>query len=402
MNKQLTKLISLSTALLIMAAPLMGCGKKKNETMSYETWWTSTSPDDTSDTGNESQESTAKPTETTLPPPSEYAVNPFTGIEDMDKENVGKKGVGVTINNCHAAQPSRGTSEASVIYEFETEGGQTRMLCIFADVSRIPLLGSIRSGRVGPADLCGGAGVIFISWGSDETAVPSHVRKNNIEWIDINNNIYAYGKGHDAVDVTGDDNFCWYDREWMNDKSRAQEHCGVSRGDFLKKAIEYYKIDLNGETPELFHFVPAGTAKMTDSTACTELTVYFSSTNDDALFVYNESENVYYKSQYDGEPQMDINNNVQLNFTNVFVLYCGINPRPNDPSTERHVDIHFENGGTGYYVSYGQLEEITWTKPTPNDPIKCFDKNGNEIEVNAGKSYVCVVDDDRASKTVIK
>ena len=61
-----------------------------------------------------------------------------------------------------------------------------------------------------------------------------------------------------------------------------------------------------------------------------------------------------------------------------------------------------EEGGKGYYVSYGKLQEITWTKPTPNDPIKCFDKDGKEIEVNAGKSYICIVDSDFYEKTTYK
>ena len=141
---------------------------------------------------------------------------------------------------------------------------------------------------------------------------------------------------------------------------------------------------------------------MTDSVPCTELNVYFSSTNDDGLFVYNAQEGVYYKSQYNGDPQMDCNVDKQISFTNVFVIFCPIIPRPNDRGAERHKDIHFEEGGSGYYVSNGKLINITWTKPTPNDPIKCFDSNGNEIEVNAGKSYICVVDNDYMKKTTFQ
>ena len=337
-------------------------------------------------------------TEYTIPVPTDVIENPLTGLVEMDIANKGKRGAAITINNARQANPSRGTSDASVIFEFETEGGQTRLLCVYEDISKIPLIGSIRSGRVGPADMCAGIGTIFFSWGSDETAVPARVRNYNISWVDLNNNIYDYGKGHDADEVSGD-RFCWYDREWKS--QRPQEHCGVSRGDFLLKAAEYYKIDLNGEMPRLFNFVDTGTAKMTESIPCSEMTVYFSSTNDDALFEYNEEDCTYYKSQYEGQPQMDINNNTQLHFTNVFVLYCPINLRPGDTSSEHHVDIHMEEGGTGYYCSYGKAEPITWTKPTPNDPIKCFDKDGKEIEVNAGKSYICVVDDDRISKTTI-
>lgn len=397
MNIKIIKITSIVTSLFIMTAPLTACSDKKEITTESTSSETSISETTTiSETV-----ATIQTSSDTVPSeePSEFVVNPLTGMKDMDKANEGKRGIGIAINNCLVANPSRGTSDASVIFEYETEGGQTRMLAVYADISKIPLLGSIRSGRVGAADMCAGTGCIFASWGCDTTAVPARLREYDIDWVDLNSYIYDYGHGHTAEDVP-DGKFCWYDSDWKSERS--QEHCGVSRGDFLQKAVEHYGYETNEEIPELFQFVEDGTATMTDAKSCSEINVYFSSTNDDALFVYDEDENVYYKSQYNGQPQMDINNNVQIHFTNVFVLYCPINIRPGDTSSEKHKDIHMEEGGVGYYVSNGQLEEITWTKPTPNDQIKCFDKNGTEIQVNAGKSYICVVDEDYFSKTTYK
>ena len=400
MKKKLIKLAAVSASLMLIATPLSACGKKAPESLSYETWWTSTESDTTTQTSQPDTETpvTSETTEYTIPVPEDVVENPLTGLVEMDIANVGKRGAAVSINNHRQANPSRGTSAASVIFEYETEGGQTRMLAVYEDISKIPEVGSIRSGRVGTADLAAGTGAIFFSWGADPTAVPAHVKNNDITWIDLNKYIYEYGKGHYADEVSGNC-FCWYDRDWK--ASRAQEHCGVSRGDFLLKAIEYTNTDINGEMPRLFQFVPAGEAKMTDSIPCSEAKVYFSSLNDDALFVYNAEECVYYKSQYDGQPQMDESTNTQINFTNVFVLFCPINLRPGDTSSEHHVDIHLEEGGTGYYISYGKAEPITWTKPNIHDQIKCYDNNGQEIEVNAGKSYICIVDNDEINKMTI-
>ena len=41
MKKHIIKLAALSMSLMLFASPLTGCGKKKQETVSYETWWTS-------------------------------------------------------------------------------------------------------------------------------------------------------------------------------------------------------------------------------------------------------------------------------------------------------------------------------------------------------------------------
>ena len=399
MKKQITKLMALSVSLLVFASPLTACKKKESESLSYETWWTSDATESTTEepSTTTSEATTTEPTETEAPTIIE---NPFTGLIEMDAENAGKRGIGITINNCKVANPQRGTTEASIIFEYETEGGQTRLLCMYPDISKVPLVGAVRSGRVNSADMCAGTGAIFVCWGADYTAVPAHVRNNNITWIDLNDSIYDTLHGHDADEVS-EKCFCWRDREWMNEPGHRTglEHCGVTRGDFILKAAEYYKVDINGEMPRMFNFVEDGTAKMTDAEACTKINVYFSATNDDALFEYNSAEKVYYKSQYNGTPQVDCNvDNKQISFTNVFALYCPINLRPGESGPERHKDIHMEEGGKGYYVSNGQLEPITWTKPTPNDPIKCYDSNGKEIEVNAGKSYICIVDEDYFDK----
>ena len=51
MKKQISKLVALSLSLMLFASPLVACGKKKEETVSYETWWTS----------EESSEETSEP-----------------------------------------------------------------------------------------------------------------------------------------------------------------------------------------------------------------------------------------------------------------------------------------------------------------------------------------------------
>ena len=81
-------------------------------------------------------------------PNNSMAINPITGIQDMDPANVGMKSVSIVVNNVYAAMPQRGISAADAIYEYETEGGITRLLAVFADVSKVPEIGSIRSARI--------------------------------------------------------------------------------------------------------------------------------------------------------------------------------------------------------------------------------------------------------------
>lgn len=41
-----------------------------------------------------------------------------------------------------------------------------------------------------------------------------------------------------------------------------------------------------------------------------------------------------------------------------------------------------------YYISEGKMVPITWSKAGMYDPLKFFDANGNELQLNRGKSYI--------------
>ena len=45
-------------------------------------------------------------------------------------------------------------------------------------------------------------------------------------------------------------------------------------------------------------------------------------------------------------------------------------------------------GGRGYYISKGEIVAINWSRETETSPILFTDTDGNELEVNPGKSYI--------------
>ena len=152
---------------------------------------------------------------------------------------------------------------------------------------------------------------------------------------------------------------------------------------------------IDNENNMLFNFVPGDSADLENGDPCDSINVYFSGTNDDAFFQYDPLTGLYSKSQY-GNPQIDETNGTQITFTNVFVLYANIQPHG-----DTTIDAYLEDGGEGWYVSDGRVVPITWSKSGVNDPIVVYNENGQELEVNRGRSYICIVDNDMESLTTI-
>jgi len=358
------------------------CAKKPSVTTSVTTSATTTAQTTTA--------VATEPTETTGTP-SAFAVNPFTGLLNMDPANVGKRSVTVSINNHPEALPHRGISRADVIYEFETEGGQTRLLALFADAAKIPEVGSLRSARIVACDLSAGTNSIFIHYG-ENNRVPDYLTYNKID--DIDGNIYSANSGHsvDGVISLPKGIYFWRDDTWKSE--RALEHTAVTNGTHIVQAINELGLTLDGETPTLFNFVASSSPSLAQGKDCTKLIVYFSKNNDDSTFTYNPDTKLYAKSEYGGKAEMDETTGEQIAVTNVFTLFTNIQQHG-----DTTIDVYFADGGKGYYTSEGKIIDILWTKAKPHDPISVTDLDGNPIQVNVGKSYINVVRSTVSKKT---
>ncbi|MCQ2466224.1 MAG: DUF3048 domain-containing protein [Clostridia bacterium] len=390
--KRIFSLVLSASMLFAFAA----CSKETNETTVATTTAATTTA--ATETSIEETETTVAETEPVIEdinglydPTNPLAVNPVTGLQDMDPANIGYRSIAIVINNKYEAQPQRGVSQADAIYEYETEGGQTRLLAVFADINTVPEVGSLRSARILSTDLAAGNNSIFIHYGRN-ARVPDHIAEWGIDHVDGNNcSAGPYSSANGEVNLpTG--LFFWRDSVWKS--YRALEHTAVSDGKYISAAIDYFDIERQGETPLLFNYVPDNSANLANGENCTSLNVWFSQTNDDALFTYDEASKLYLKSQYGGMAQIDETTGEQIAVTNVIVCFAEIHGHGDGT-----IDAYLENGGTGYYASNGKIIPIFWSKNTPTDLIVLTDIDGNEIEVNRGKSYICIVDNDYIGNT---
>ena len=177
----------------------------------------------------------------------------------------------------------------------------------------------------------------------------------------------------------------FYRNEWRK-KHMGMEHSMMTTGERLVKGIEEkgYRTTSNFKQP--FSFKESVSAisgeNVTDAkTVAVEFSYYAKST-----FDYDEATGTYLKGQF-GAPHIDSNNNAQLAFENVILLYASQGAVKNDEKGRIHVD--FIGTGDGIYITNGKTEPIKWSKESRTSSYTLYKADGvTELLLNPGKTYV--------------
>ena len=127
-------------------------------------------------------------TPTTENTPSLF-MNPLTGIENIEVEEVTyRRPVAVMINNISVAQKLQtGLTQADIVYETEVEGGITRLMAVFQDITKVEQFGTVRSARYPYVDLAMGHNAVYVHHGQDNTYCAPHLKDTQAFTIAENN-----------------------------------------------------------------------------------------------------------------------------------------------------------------------------------------------------------------------
>ena len=338
-NSRFAKIISLALALIFIVGAFSGCGSKNEE-----------------ETTTEAPSTTSAPKETVIR-------NPLTGEAGYNKELLKNRPVFVVVENHPQARPQWGLTSSDIVWEMVAEGGITRMLLMYADSSRIPeKVGPIRSARHYFVDVAEGFDGIFVHFGFSPMA------KSQIANHKVNN-------------ING-----LYDNYFYRDSSRnvSSEHTAYTTDEALIKAIadKEYRTEIKDDYKSPFKF---NSKTKTLSQPCKELKVAFSSSYT-YTYTYDADKKVYL-SKLNGNNFVD-SEGTQQNFENIIICYTTISSM-ND--SKGRVDFDFSEG-KGIYVSNGSYTDITWKKGDSADMLKLYNKNGDELSLNVGRTYIAVMD----------
>ncbi len=303
------------------------------------------------------------PVSSTIPEPEPtYYVNPLTGIADIvDEEVTTRRPVAVMINNISIAQPVQtGLTKADIVYETEVEGGITRLMAVYQDVTKVAKFGTVRSARYPYVDLAMGHQAIYVHHGQDNTYCAPHLKDTQAFTLGTNN----------AGERTKN--------------GLATEHTlygyGPKLWDWFKTKT---KFDLDLDAVRTWQNFAKEDESLTLDGVATNVSVPFSGSYN-TVFKYDAEQQKYVR-YFKNTERLDYVTKEKLYFKNVFVLITDITDYPD--GYHRKVALQ---SGEGWYCVNGSYMPIRWSKGASSDSFKFTDENGQTLKVNQGNSWVCI------------
>ncbi len=290
--------------------------------------------------------------------------------EPVSTEIGSKRPVAIMFNNILNAIPQAGIGCADVVYEAPVEGGITRLMGIMEDYADASRIGSVRSCRNYYVYYAAEFDAIYCHYGQAVYALDLLARPE----IDNLSGLSDYGS---TVYYRSDDRVAphnVYTNAQMLEEGIAL--CGYDRY-YPEGYTGHYQFAADGQTVDLAAQggVSAGTVTPGYS---------FNS----PWFEYNEEDGEYYRFQY-GEPQVDELDGEQLSYDNIIIQISQWTPYDDNG----YLNIDTYNGLDGYYITKGYAVPITWQKDSEFGVTRYYDANGQEITLNQGKTWVCIVQD---------
>ena len=298
------------------------------------------------------------------------SVNPLTGEADVSSEVAARRPVAIMINNLNASvqKVQTGLASADIVYETEVEGGLTRLLAVYQDISSLDKIGTVRSARYQYIDLALGHNAIYIHCGYN-TYCKSHL--NDINEIDLNTNAAGSKRISNGL---------------------SSEHTVYAlAGDLWNRISDKFDTKAT-DTDTWVNFADSNTDLTLDGGSATTVSVPFpaSTTN----FTYDANSKLYNRL-VGGAVQTDYYTGESTQVKNIFVLLTDMSYY-SDNKTRK---VSF-NSGDGYYITNGTVQFIKWSKGNSTNGFKFTDTEGNEIDVSVGNSWVCIANKSTCNPTI--
>jgi len=350
--------LAIAAILITMCMILTGCSKAPN-----------IAGGDNSDTytilGETSSEDTSSKAETT-----NGILNPLTGLYNLNESEQDTRPTAIMVNNIAIAQSVQtGLKDADIVYETYAEGGITRLMAVYKDVSQAGKIGTIRSARYSYVELAGGHDAIYVHAGCDPNYCEPLMTKLRTDDFDLNGGATAVYGGRVSNGL-------------------ASEHTLYTSGTKLATGFKDLKWRINVDSnhnENWQNFNKSDSPTIPSDGSANNVSVTMSKAYVSG-FSYDTQTGMYNKTQ-NGLAHKDYVTGDQISFKNVLVLFATITTFSDD----YHVKTELTSGA-GYYASQGGYEAVNWSKNGTYGSLKLTTSSGGTVDYNAGTTWVCFVD----------
>ncbi len=272
--------------------------------------------------------------------------------------------VAVMIENLVTSRPPSGLSQANIVYEALAEGGITRFMALYAgQFITLPEIGPVRSARP-----------YYLDWALEYNALYAHVGGSPQALADI--------RTYDVFDL----NQFYNSQYFWRDQERFAPHNLYTSGEKLAFALRDNEADEEGDFSSWQYKDEAPlSGRPADEK---NITIDFSSFNYKVEYKYDRDENDYLRYQA-GEVHEDKDG------TPIRVKNIVVQKLKTYLVDENRLGMDTVGDGEAIIFQDGTAIEGRWVKSAKTERTMFYDTMGDEIEFNAGTTWVEAVPTDR-------
>lgn len=286
-----------------------------------------------------------------------------------------RRPLAIMMSNDKAALPQYGINRAGVVYEAPVEGNMNRYMAIIEDYDDLDRIGSVRSCRTYYTYFAREFDAIYAHYGQSTFAKPYLKNVDNINGID--------GIGGTA---------------YYRSKDKKSPHNAYASFDRIQSAIE--KLGYSQEYDESYQghylFAKKSSPTVLEGTSVQDARkVTPGYPLNEPWFEYHEDDGLYYRFQYGAAHE---GSEGPVAVKNILIQYC---PGGYYATTD-YRNITVQGSDWGYYITNGKAMNITWKKDGEFGVTHYYGPDDQEILLNPGKTWVCIVISSQADQTRIE
>ena len=269
--------------------------------------------------------------------------------------------IAVMIDNHVDAMPQAGLLEADIIYEIIVEGGETRLMLILQDKD-LDKIGPIRSSRHYFLDYALENDAIYVHYGWSPQA------KSDISSLGVNNINGIYESSTSF---------------WRVSDKYAPHNAVTSTENIMKIANRKgYRIEKKSEN--VLNYV-VDEVNLENGEIANTVTIPYSDYNT-VKYKYDSDKKEYVRYSR-GKKQVDWDSEKTVTTKNI-IIEKAKNSTLNDGTNKGRQTLDNVKELDGYYITNGKAIPITCTKSSRKEKTVYKDLEGNEINVNDGKTFI--------------